>query len=423
MEVTVERIVAGGVGLGRWQGMAVLVPFSAPGDLLRIEVRQRGNRFLRGEILEILEPGAGRRAPLCPWYGRCGGCDLQHLTDEAALQAKSAILEDALARIGGIREAGILAPALAAQQTLGYRRRVGFKVRRLGNRVLMGFFERESHRIVDLAGCPAIHPDLSRLLAPLRLLIAALDGGGGLPQVDAVRGEEGCGLIFHLLHPLSRRDGQRLEGFAREQGIGQIWVQYGRKTGLVPLWQTSPLSCLVPPFRLAFHPADFVQAHFQQNRLLVQEAMACCGQGARALDLFCGVGNFTLFLAGGFGEVLGVEGYAPALQRAADNATDNGVTGVSFRPLDLASTDGVAALPQSGLATVLLDPPREGAVAVCRWLAGGEVPRVVYVSCDPPSLARDTAILQHGGYRLLKATAVDMFPQTHHVETVALFER
>ncbi|NGZ29353.1 MAG: 23S rRNA (uracil(1939)-C(5))-methyltransferase RlmD [Magnetococcales bacterium] len=423
IDVQVERLIAGGIGLAHWQGMAVLVPFAVPGDRLTVTVQQRGNRFIRGEIQSIAQAGEGRCEPLCPYYGQCGGCDLQHMEAATALQGKRDILVDALARIGGVREESLIAPPLAAPTVWGYRRRAGFKVRQLADgRAVVGFYQRQSHWLVDVDSCPALHPALNQLLSPLRQLIAGMEGGNRIPQIDAVSGEEGCGLVVHMLVPPSASDRKKLLAFAKEQNIVQLWLQQGRKSGLQALRQETELYYSLPPFAMGFHPADFVQAHFEQNQQLVALAMEHCQRGEGALDLYCGVGNFSLPLAERFNKVVGVEGYQAALLRAGSTAKRYGLPHLEFRALDLANPENLSTLPE-GLDTVLLDPPREGAVAVARWLAAGKVTRVVYVSCDPASLARDAAILGQGGFVLKQATPVDMFPQTHHVETVACFER
>ncbi|MBF0623344.1 MAG: 23S rRNA (uracil(1939)-C(5))-methyltransferase RlmD [Magnetococcales bacterium] len=418
----IERVVAGGHGLAHHQGQAVFVPFAAPGDRLRVALSPGGRGYLKGEIREILAPGPWRVEPPCPLHGQCGGCRLLHLAPAGQGRVREEMVAEAVTRVGRLAlEEGVLAPILPAPAPLGYRRRAGFKVRRVGERVLLGFFAAASHRVVDLPGCPVLHPRLAELLGPLRELIATLSVAARVPQVDGVCGDNGPALVFHLLREPGGSDRAAMAGFARDHGVLQIWAQMGRKGTLRPLVEGPDPCYRVGDVVLGYRPEMFTQANFEQNRPLAELVLEQAGRGERVVDLFCGVGNFTLPLAGRFRQVLGLEGYGPAVARGRQNAREAGLTGVTFQQADLLVGPDPRRLPWGREDVVVLDPPRQGAVALAERLAAAPPRRVVYVSCDPATFARDAARLVRGGLRLAAVVPVEMLPQTHHVELTALF--
>ncbi|MEO5362734.1 MAG: 23S rRNA (uracil(1939)-C(5))-methyltransferase RlmD [Magnetococcus sp. DMHC-8] len=421
----IDKVVPGGLGLGFLAGVAMFVPFTAPGDHILAEVTRRQSHHLFGRCVAILTPGPGRIAPGCALFTVCGGCQLRHLGASLQQAIKRTFVAETLARFPNLRTVPPLATRAADEQLDGYRCRAGFKVRWVGSRLLLGFFQTATHRVADLAeGCPVLEPRLGALLAPLRHLIADLSVRHRLPQVDAVVGEEGIGLIWHLLATPARSDLEQLRRFAGRQGIVQLWLQRGRKSALQPVVHEAELSYRVGSQTLRFHPGDFIQAHRTGNLLLVEEAIRLGGTGEVAWDLFCGVGNFTVSLARRFTHLLGVDGYAPALQRAAANVGQEQTATVRFRCLDLFQEESLVHLATERMPDlVLLDPPREGALALVKWLVTRPCGRLVYVSCNPATFARDAAILVHGGFRLEHIQPLDLFPQTAHVELVALLVR
>lgn len=425
MVVQIDKLVPGGSGLGFYEGSALFVPFTAPGDRIVAEVTQKKTGHLFARCVEILEPGPERMDPACEHFTQCGGCQLRHLSAPFQQTVKGAFLRETLSRFPNLRAVTPMPTWAASPQADGYRCRAGFKVRWVGSRLLLGFFQTASHRIADLTnGCPVLDDRLSRLIPPLRLLIADLSVRQKLPQVDGVVGENGVGLLFHLLTPPTRSDLERLHTFAKQEGIRQLWLQQGRKTGIHPVVQDGELFYRLDPYRLVFNPGDFIQAHQAGNRLLVQEALRQGGEGEVAWDLFCGMGNFTLPLARQFAYVLGVEGYAPALQRAEANARSGQMANIRFRALDLFQEGAVAQLAtERGADLVLLDPPREGALVLIKWLVTTPLKRLVYVSCNPATFARDATILTGAGFVLERVQPIDLFPQTFHLELVALFVR
>ncbi|MEO5352857.1 MAG: 23S rRNA (uracil(1939)-C(5))-methyltransferase RlmD [Magnetococcus sp. XQGC-1] len=421
----IEKIVPGGLGLGFHAGMAVFVPFTAPGEEILAEVTRRRPGSLFARCVQVLTPGAGRVDPGCALFTRCGGCQLRHLHGGVQQTIKGAFVQETLSRFPNLREPEPLPTWAAVAQGDGYRCRAGFKVRWVGGGLLLGFFQAASHQVADLtASCPVLDPRLNHILPPLRQLLSTLSVRQRLPQVDAVVGEDGIGLVLHLLSAATPRDLTLLQQFARSQGVIQLWLQRGRKSGMHPVVQDGELSYRVDSHLFRFHPGDFIQAHQAGNSRLLQEVLQQGGSGGVAWDLFCGVGNFTLPLAERFARVLGVDGYAPALQRAEHNVGSSRSASVRFRCLDLFQEAEIAQLSREESADlVLLDPPREGALSLVKWLLGTPSKRLVYVSCNPATFARDAAILVHGGFSLERVQPLDLFPQTAHVELVALFVR
>ncbi|MBF0627144.1 MAG: hypothetical protein HQL91_02885 [Magnetococcales bacterium] len=429
VELVIEKLVPGGMGLARLEGRVAFVPHTAPGDRIRGRIEADRRHHLMVRCQEILVPGPDTVDPGCGVNGRCGGCQLRRIAPETQDAIKTGFVREGLERIARLDSAGLVVqPLLPAQQRDGYRRRATFQVGWNGSEVLLGFFAHGSHDIVDLTDCPVLDPRLSALFGPLRCFIARLQARAALNAIEVVAGDAGVGMVFCLLRPCPNADKEAMRTFATEIGVDQLWLRLGRAAPR-PLVTRRTLSYELDGLSIAFGPEDFVQGHALQNRLLVAETLRLSGRlsgrGQVAWDLFCGIGNFTLPLARSFAAVLGADLMAGSLHRAGKNVQKNGLAPVTFRRIDLFREEGVSLLPwQDPVDLVLLDPPRNGAETLCRHLAThGKAGRVVYVSCDPATLARDVAILVGGGFVLETVQPVDLFPQTRHVETIASFTR
>lgn len=423
LELTIDRIVAGGKGLGFVRGQAVFVPWTAPGDRVQAQVTLQAKDYLEADPVCILEPGPDRIPPACPVYGQCGGCRLLHLNPPGNRRAKTGIIRDALRRIGRLEPE--LGPWLPGEAYFGYRCRAGLKLRWIEEtqQAVVGFYRPASHWVVDIPTCPILHPSLQELPEQLRRILPELEARDHLPQVDILASEAGIGMVWHFLEPPSSRDQERLLAFARQQNPAQLRIQIGRKKEMITLVDRASLHYTVDGLTLCFEPGDFTQANFEGNQTLVAEAMTLAGSGEGAMDLFCGIGNFTLPMARRWQRVLGVEGYAPALTRARANAKHHGMNHIRWQETNLFRPNQAEFLPRSGMTVALLDPPREGAASVCKFLVGSQVAKVVYVSCNPVSFARDATILHHGGWHLASLRPAEMFPGTPHVELLAHFQR
>ncbi|HNG65536.1 MAG TPA: 23S rRNA (uracil(1939)-C(5))-methyltransferase RlmD [Thauera aminoaromatica] len=420
-----------GRGVTRVEGKAVFVEGALPGERVEYVVRRAKPSYEQGEVVRVLRPSAQRVAPRCPHYGVCGGCSMQHLDADAQAAVKQRLLEDALRHIGKLRADRILPAIHGPAWGYRYRARLGVRLVPSKGGLRVGFHERRSSYIVDMRTCPVLPPAISALLPRLRTMLAGLSIADRLPQVEIAVGEDSTVFVFRNLLPFSAADEKQLAAFADAEGI-QAWVQPAGPDSARPLHPANaqlPFYTL-PEFglRLDFRPTDFTQVNADINRLLIRRSMQLLDPrpGERIADLFCGLGNFSLPIARLGAEVVGVEGSEALVERAHANAARNGLAArCEFHAANLFETteDSLAALGR--LDKLLIDPPREGAIAVVKAIDPSRGPaRIVYVSCNPATLARDAAVLVHEkGYRLAAAGIANMFPQTSHVESVALFER
>jgi len=426
----VSALTLEGSGVLAPAGKRVLVPGALAGEQVAFQRRRRRRNYDEGVLLEVRRPSPDRVTPACEYFGRCGGCSLQHLAPDAQLAMKQATLLDSLARISSVAPDQLLAPVRGA--TWGYRRRARLAVRHVERkgRVLVGFREAEKPWVVDMLHCATLEPGLSRLIEPLSTLIGRLSIRARLPQVEATAADNATALVFRVLDPPTPADRDELQKFAGSQGV-QVFLQPGNPESVVPLDPAragDDLHYRLPAFDLAltFGPTDFIQVHGEVNRLMVDQALRLLAPTVadRVLDLYCGIGNFTLPLARRAGEVTGLEGAAAAVRRGRHNATLAAQGNARFVEADLAGAGVEGAWTREQFDLVLLDPPRTGAAGLLPALGKIGPRRIVYVSCHPGTLARDAGILvREHGYRLASAGVMDMFPHTSHVESMALFER
>lgn len=419
----IDALAYGGSGVGRLDGKAVFVPLTAPGDRIRCRIVQDRKRYAEAELVELLEAAPQRRRPPCPVFGDCGGCQWQHLPYAEQCRWKERIFAETLQRQAKI-DASVLRPLVPAPDEWGYRSRVQFKCRQTEAGFVMGFYRRGTHYVIDVASCPIADSRLNAVLALFRRWLPDSPCPHLVPQVDMELDDEGrVRVTVHALGAEAAALAAYLRPLAEETGIS-LFMQLGRKETLVRVCGEEDLHILplgAGSLRLAYGAGGFAQVNLEQNRQLVREvcsAAALTGR-ERVLDLFCGMGNFSLPLALQAGEVVGVENYAPAIERAGLNARANALANARFRalPAEEAIRDVTAA---KAFDLVVLDPPRTGAYEVVRELARLRPPRIIYVSCDPPTLARDLVPLLHGGYEVVSARPFDLFPQTHHTESVTV---
>jgi len=412
-------------------GRTVFVPGALPGELVEYRVRRQQRGHHEAELLAVLEPAAGRIAPRCAHFGRCGGCALQHLAPAAQLAVKDRELRETLRRIGKVEPRAWLEPL--AGEPWGYRRRarLGARFVHAKQRSLVGFREKLSSHVAEVEHCEVLRPEIGTLVGELGRLLTTLSIRERVPQIEVAVGDNRTALVLRVLVPPSGTDRELLADFERRHGIALL-LQAGRPDQLEPLSGDAPeLWYELPDYglRLVFQPADFVQVNGAMNRLLIArvlELLELTAQ-ARVLDLFCGLGNFTLPLGRRAAQVVGIEGDAGLIARAQANARRNGVDNVHFHAANLAGEEAVtrclALAGGNGYSHVLLDPPRTGALDLLPALARLAPRRLVYVSCHPGTLARDLGILvTRHGFTLQSAGIVDMFPHTSHVESVAVLD-
>jgi len=403
----------------------VFVEGALAGERVEARLQRSKPKFDTARVERILAASSGRRTPRCPWVGSCGGCALQHADARTQVAAKQRWLEDCLERIGKVEPESLLAPIYGDEW--GYRHRARLSVRDVPKKggVMVGFRERASSYVADMRSCEVLPPPVSALIPALRTLIGVLSIRDRVPQIEVAVGERVTVLVIRHLLPFDDADGGRLRQFADEHGV-QLWLQPGGPDGAAPFHppEAPPLDYDLPEFgvRLAFRPTDFTQVNHGVNRLLVSRAVRLLDPqpGERIGDLFCGLGNFSLPIATRGAQVIGLEGSPGLVERARSNALANGLT-AQFAVADLFLPN---LAPYAPFDKLLIDPPREGAMEVVKALPASWPRRIVYVSCDAATLARDAGVLVNvQGFRLRAAGVVNMFPHTAHVESVALFER
>ena len=426
-QVTIESLTHDGRGVTHVDGKAVFIEGALPGELIGFEYLATHSKFDEGRATDIHQASADRVTPRCPHFGICGGCSLQHLEAGAQIRAKQQVLQDNLQRIGGVVPEDILQPLTGP--VWGYRNkaRLGVKFVIKKGRVLVGFRERRAPYVADLARCEVLHPSVGERIDQLAALLGELEGRARIPQIEVAVSDAATALAFRHLDPLSTADQVRLQEFADALQMHVYLQPAGPDTvhALMPVDSILSYSLPEQQVELRFRPNDFIQVNSVINRQMVARVleMLALDRSDTVLDLFCGLGNFTLPMARLAGSVTGVEGEAGLVDRARDNARLNGLDNIALHVADLAADQRHAAWAGGGYNKVLLDPPRSGAAGVLDVLGNIHPQRLVYVSCHPGSLARDAGMLVSTyGYRLRAAGVMDMFPHTAHVESIALFE-
>jgi 23S rRNA (uracil1939-C5)-methyltransferase len=434
--VKIEKMAFGGSGFGHLDGKACFVPFTAPGDLAKVRLKVVKRSYLEGELLELIEPSEQRASPPCPAFGACGGCNWQHLTYSDQLRAKEEIFSDILWRSGRV-ERNQIEKVSPAPEPFDYRSRIQLKIRYIGGELHMGFYRAGSHFVVDLPGrCAISHPRINRVIGDLKRLLLHSAEADKIPQIDiAVGGDGALELVIHYIG----NNREELARFFRANrlslGADGIFLQTGRKTSLEEIgggdyhalayMVPDPFSPESPAYRLAFSNGGFSQVNYEQNLHLIETVCTWAGLTGRerVLDLYCGNGNFSLPLSRKAGHILGVEDYGPSIASARENCAANGIKNAAFECCD--ARGAVDRLVSRGetFDLVLMDPPRTGAREVVAQIPALGPRSIIYVSCDPATLARDIGILKKRGYEVEKIRPVDMFPQTYHVESVTLLKR
>ncbi len=426
----IESLDSEGRGVARDEGKVVFVEGALPGELVEAETTRGGNSYDQAQVVRVLRGSAGRREPHCPHFGMCGGCATQHADLKTQMAAKQRWLEDCLQRIGKVR-ADTLLPIVYGEEW-GYRHRARMSVRGMPppRGALVGFHERKSSYVADMRQCDNLPPRISRLIPPLRELVTGLEMRERLPQIEIAVGDRVDVLVVRNLDPVSDADSAKLRGFAETQGVW-LWLQPKGPATAAPFHPLSmpALDYTLPEFglRIAFRPTDFTQVNHGVNRILVRRAVRMLDPqpGERIADLFCGIGNFSLPLAASGATVVGIESAEELVERARGNARANGLASrASFECADLFEAGAHKLVLSGPFDKMLIDPPRSGAAEVVKALPDAWPSRIVYVSCDSATLARDAGMLVGTkGFRLSAAGVVNMFPHTTHVESIALFER
>jgi 23S rRNA (uracil1939-C5)-methyltransferase len=427
----IESIDHEGVGVAHVDGKVTFIEGGITGERVAFARRRSRGNFDLATVTGVLTESSQRVRARCVYFGNCGGCAMQHVEPAAQVAAKQRVLEDNLARIGKVTPEAILPPVHGP--SWGYRHRARLSVHFVAKKgsVLVGFHERKSSFVADVRSCEVLPPAISKLIVPLREMFTTMALRERLPQVELAVGESVTILVLRHLEPVGEEDCAKLRTFADRHGI-QWWFQPKGPDTAHPFYpEDSPaLDYRLPDFgvSIGFRPTEFTQVNTAVNRVLVRRAVDLLDPqpGERVGDLFCGLGNFTLAIASSGAQVVGMEGSATLTARGEENARANGLQGnASFITYDLYA-DAPGALGRLGrVDKLLIDPPRDGAMEICKALPDEGAPsRIVYVSCSPSTLARDAGVLVNvKGYRLLAAGVINMFPHTGHVESIAVFSR
>lgn len=425
----IESLSHDGRGIAREDGKIRFVDGALPGETVQAKVVSSRRKFDELRTLEVVTAVADRQTPPCAHADLCGGCSLQHMAPDAQIRFKEQTLREHFAHFGGIEPEQWVDPMRSPG--LGYRRKARLGVRYVHKResVLVGFREKRNNFLADIDRCVVLDPRVGERISDLRELIHHLDAYQSIAQVEVACGDDDVAMVFRNMVELSDRDRAALIGFGQARDL-HIYLQPKGPDTVHRIWPeggTERLSYRLPAYDLTmtFHPMDFTQVNADINQRMISLALAWLDPQPedRVLDLFCGLGNFTLPLARKAGQVVGVEGDEAMVVRGRENARLNGLQNVAFHGANLQGDFTAEPWASEGFDRILIDPPRSGAEDVCNHLTAFGAQRIVYVSCNPATLARDAGVIVSKGYRLVRAGVMDMFPHTTHVESIALFER
>lgn len=415
-----------GRGVGQVEGKTVFISGALPDEEVTFRCLYKKRHYDEGELVEVLVPALGRIVPRCHHFGVCGGCSYQHLTAKDQLSYKEKQLMNDLKHIGKVIPEHIL-PALTSE-SWGYRHRARLGVRYVHKKgkLLVGFRERQNRYLADLNRCEILHPSVGEKIEALALLIDSLIIREHIAQIEVVVGEGVTMLIFRNMVAMEEADKAKLMAFGQQNQLS-LYLQPGGMESISPLWPEvpQPLQYTLPQHQLTFQfqPSDFTQINFALNQKMVDHTIDLLAPQGKILDLFCGIGNFTLPLSRYAEEVVGVEGNPSAIATAKANAADNGIANVQFYTEDLTQIP-IQAEWIRPYSQILLDPPRAGALEVLPLLPLLRPRQILYISCNPATLARDAGFLVHThGFNLKSVGVMDMFPHTTHVEAIALFTK
>ncbi|MBI5439132.1 MAG: 23S rRNA (uracil(1939)-C(5))-methyltransferase RlmD [Nitrosomonadales bacterium] len=435
--VTIESLDQEGRGVAHFDGKVIFIEGALTGESVSYSSYRKKPSFELAQVTQIHKPSSMRVQPKCAHFGVCGGCSMQHLEAGAQVAVKQRILEDSLWHIGKVRAETILPPIHG--QAWGYRQRARLSAKHVikKGKTLVGFHEKRSSYVADMQHCEILAPKIAGLIPLLAQLIGGLSIREKLPQIEVAAGEHADALVLRVMEPPSASDEAALHAFADRHKI-QFWLQSRGPDTVVPFHPLAapPLTYTLPEFgiEMPFSPVEFTQVNSTLNRVMVSRALRLLDPqpGERIADFFCGLGNFTLPIARSGAQVLGVEGSAALVKRAQQNAAHNGLSGnTGFAAMNLFEMTEESFTRLGRFDKLLIDPPRDGAIELVKALGCGNggcgeyVPRrIVYVSCNPATLARDAQVLvQVHGYALKAAGVMNMFPHTSHVESIALFEK
>ena len=426
--VEVHGLSHDGRGLGKHHGKTLFIDGALPGETVSAKITEDRRKFASADVVSVEQESSERIIPECPHFQQCGGCSLQYWSHDGQLQGKQSIVLDQLRRFSGLTPATLFEPLVSAPY--GYRHRCRLSLIWRNGPLQLGFRQQQSKQIVNIDQCPVLVEPLQPLLPLIRDLLQTLERKTVVSHIELIAADSGRAVLIRHIKPLPSADLTKLEQFAEAEQLS-LYLQP----------QPDQVSCLYSPgddpwlynqlpefdLKLQFRPADFTQVNWSVNRQMILQAVDWLNlkSSDRVLDLFCGLGNFTLAIARKVAHVTGVEGSAESVTRASFNASLNGIENAEFYQADLAALIEGSRKGNDWLSSqygaLVLDPPRAGAKEIIEQMAAEMPDKVLYISCNPATLARDAGVLVEQGYRLERLGVMDMFPQTGHVESMALF--
>jgi len=429
VEVQIESLSHEGRGVAHVEGKVVFIDFALPGETVEFKYTRQSKSFDEGKAVKIITASDDRVEPICEHFGVCGGCSMQHQNHEAQITSKQAALMEMFEHMAQTKPQNILEPLRGPIKHYRQKARLGVKYVAKKGKVLVGFREKGNAFLADLLSCPVLHESVGNRITALSELIMGMEAKESIPQIEVAIDDSKTALVFRHLEPLSESDKAALIQFAKTHEL-QIMLQSGGPDTVVGLWpeNPAPLSYRLKEqdISIEFQPNDFTQVNSEINQSMVSRAlnMLELKQEDKVLDLFCGLGNFTLAMARQCDEVVGVEGSQAMVVKARENAENNKIDNTQFFAADLSVDITDEPWLQQKYDKVLLDPPRSGAMEMLKYIGKLGAKRIVYVSCNPATLARDTqTLVNEYGYTLVDAGVMDMFPHTAHVESIALFTK
>lgn len=429
-KITVHSLSHDGRGITQIANKTTFVSGALPGETITCNITKKRGSYNEADVVQVIEPSTQRVTPPCKHFGVCGGCSLQHMNDTAQMELKQNTLLDQLKHFGKVIPETILAPLSA--NTIGYRRkaRLGVKYVIKKDKLLIGFREKSSRYLADLESCIVLHPAVGLKFSELSQFISSLEIAHVIPQIEVAIGDEDVALIIRHLEPVSNSDVEKIKLFAAQHAF-HIYLQPNPPAPIQKCWpqdEEHRLTYTLPQHKLEFrfHPLDFTQINLEMNRLMVKQAIQLLDLKPEdsVIDLFCGIGNFTLPIAQSVNHVTGIEGGDEMVRRANENAAHNNISNVTYHAANLMEPPHDAPWMKTQFDKVLLDPPRVGAKEILPFVNQCGAKKIVYVSCNPATLARDAGELVHQyGYTLKAAGIMNMFPHTSHIEAMAAFEK
>lgn len=420
-----------GRGIANPHGKTIFVSGALAHEKVKCRITKKCSRYNEAEIVEVITPAAERTEPACQHFSICGGCSMQHMTISAQLALKQKTLLEQLAHFGRVTPEIVL-PPLTGQQTLGYRRkaRLGVYYIRQKKELRVGFREKSGQFLADLSHCPVLHASVGTKISALKELIINLSQYDRISQIDVAVGDTQTALVFRNLSTLPEEDLMQLIEFSKHHDL-QIYLQPNAPAPIQKIWpqdQHDRLTYTLPEYQLTmdFHPLDFTQVNHEINQLMLKQTLELLDPQPteHILDLFCGLGNFTLPIARFAKHVTGIEGNEEMVRRAQENAQKNQIQNTDFYAANLMAPVAQTAWMQKQYDKILLDPPRAGAKEMLDFFSGFSAKKIVYVSCNPATLARDAGELVHKHhYKLKRVGIINMFPHTAHIEAIAVFEK